>query len=518
MLNSGFIFRNKVYLISLLIYLSLSLFLLKYFRYQISPDGVSYISIAEKYLTGNYKDAINGCWGPLISWLLVPFLLLKIPPLLSMKLLSLSIGLFTLIGIKSLIYRFNFSSFFRSVLFFLFIPGIIQLALTVTAPDLLLYCFAIYYLAIIFDAGYSKHRYAGISAGVLGVMIYLSKSYGLPFFIAHFFIFNILKYFRASTPGKKRVVVVNFASGMLIFIALSAIWITAISDKYGKITIGTAATTILGRRSDSEKKITYSQLRQPSNETAISAWEDPYLTEQAQDSKFFTLIRNQLVRRVYRNVFRLEWTCRSFSLLANVILIASFIYCLNLKRSVFDNIIFYTLISMIIYSSGYLFFAISLRYIWIDCVFLALMGAYFLELLFRSNYITRVSKCVLMILFVLSFWKTPLEELHSNAKAGYNQYILSKELEKEYCMKGCLRIASNTNWKAMMAIAFHNKWKYYGKTENTFTDNNFLKKLKENDIDYYFAWDVPDKELECFSKCNEITKGKTSDPRIYFMK
>src|SRR5262252_9453801 len=58
------------------------------YRFQINPDGVSYISIAQGYLHGDFKHAVNGYWGPLLSWLLVPLLAVKIEPVLATKLLA----------------------------------------------------------------------------------------------------------------------------------------------------------------------------------------------------------------------------------------------------------------------------------------------------------------------------------------------------------------------------------------------------------------------------------------------
>jgi len=61
-------------------YLILGAILLNFYQYQINPDGISYISIAQKYLRGDYGNAVNGYWSPLFSWLLMPFLLLGCLP------------------------------------------------------------------------------------------------------------------------------------------------------------------------------------------------------------------------------------------------------------------------------------------------------------------------------------------------------------------------------------------------------------------------------------------------------
>ncbi len=39
-------------------------------RHEIQPDGVSYLDVADKYLAGDWRWAINAYWSPLYSWLL----------------------------------------------------------------------------------------------------------------------------------------------------------------------------------------------------------------------------------------------------------------------------------------------------------------------------------------------------------------------------------------------------------------------------------------------------------------
>ena len=43
-------------------------------RHALNPDGVAYMRIASYYATGKIDVAISGYWGPLLSWLMVPWL------------------------------------------------------------------------------------------------------------------------------------------------------------------------------------------------------------------------------------------------------------------------------------------------------------------------------------------------------------------------------------------------------------------------------------------------------------
>ena len=59
----------------------------------IDPDAVCYISIAQKYLAGDFRGSINAYWSPLYSWMLTLFLLVGLPPLLAIKFLSVLIAI-----------------------------------------------------------------------------------------------------------------------------------------------------------------------------------------------------------------------------------------------------------------------------------------------------------------------------------------------------------------------------------------------------------------------------------------
>ena len=64
--NNPAIFFNGTFLVIIASYLILGIILIPYYRFQLNPDGVSYISIAQKYLLGDLIHAINGYWLSLI--------------------------------------------------------------------------------------------------------------------------------------------------------------------------------------------------------------------------------------------------------------------------------------------------------------------------------------------------------------------------------------------------------------------------------------------------------------------
>ena len=56
-----------------LVYAAALIAMLPYCRYQINPDGMSYMRIAQYWAVGDVRHAVNGYWSPLLSWCLVPF-------------------------------------------------------------------------------------------------------------------------------------------------------------------------------------------------------------------------------------------------------------------------------------------------------------------------------------------------------------------------------------------------------------------------------------------------------------
>lgn len=57
---------NRRFILALIIYLVLgiaTLFLLKDYQYPLNPDAISYICISQKYVSGDFSNAINGVLG-----------------------------------------------------------------------------------------------------------------------------------------------------------------------------------------------------------------------------------------------------------------------------------------------------------------------------------------------------------------------------------------------------------------------------------------------------------------------
>jgi len=317
----------------LIVFVILGGTLVGHYRYQINPDGISYISVAQKYLGGDFSGAINGYWGPGLTWLLMPFLYLGIEPLLATKVLSLLIGVMTIIALRGLSYRFEMTESIRTVTLLAAVPVVLTFGFFYITPDALLTCIILFYLSVICGADYAGGMKKGAVCGALGGAAYLSKSFAFPFFISHFVVMNAVRFVRSETGEDKKNVVHNFLAGAAVFAVISGIWIGLISNKYGRLTFGTSGKTTYratASRGAQGSAVLWIGFLEPPDEAAMSAWEDPSYVKvpppEAMDS--WSYFGHQ-IRVVGRHIRKIGEFCMEFSPLALVIGVAYVLFWLR---------------------------------------------------------------------------------------------------------------------------------------------------------------------------------------------
>jgi len=517
--------KNFHFLLSIGFYLLLGMFFIKYYQYQINNDGISYITIAQKYMHGDFVHAINGYWGPLISWLIVPFLFLKINPLAAVKILSLFIGVFCLWSVKSFTYNFKFNDSIRFILLFTVIPIILFFAFSVITPDLLLTGFLIYYLNIIFSENYAKYRNYGIVCGIMGSFAYLSKAYALPFFIASFILFNCFHYFKNQLKERRKNILLNFLWGFVTFSIISGVWITLLSYKYNEITYGTAGKFIhacLGPNSswEIETPISYAGLIEPPNETAICAVEDHYYhyskTMPWNPFESWFSFKHQL-KLILRNVHGIFQIYKSFSVFSFVILIGYILLIVPPSKNKLLNVeLLFPLLTIVLYQAGYTMVLVDTRYLILVNILILLMGGYILSLLFQYEFFNKTRKQIVLFFFILSFIAMPIKCLIKDINIGKDIYELSNTLKYSYNMHG--RIASNKEYHKSVYLSYYLKAKYLGMSKRNLNVEELQSELKKFKIEFYFVWDEFNKDYKFLSDFEEITHGKIAGLRVYSLK
>lgn len=508
-----------------ILYVVIATPIIKFYRYQISPDSTSYISLAQKYLQGDFANAINGCWSPLYTWLLIPLMAVGIEPLLAGVMITFTFGLGILAGFWILTKRLEFPPFMTAIVTVGLIPVILAFAVKDSPPDFLLVCFLLSYLATLIHPKFGRKKTLGLLCGVWAALAYYSKAYALPFFAAHFSMICGLYYTGVDIsvrPGIRR----NFLYGMALFVLLTSGWITLISIKYDTFTFSTAGKfnqLAVGPDSKSTGGPYYYQgLFPPPNETAMSGWEDPSLHTMPEWSPFES--RRSFIyqlRLIWKNALKTKQRFESFSVLSSLILVGfiSMAFVAQEKTELgFRG--FALLVTMLIYCFGYILIVVETRYLWFNAFLLVLMGCYVLNVLFDrffNDFETwhRVLQWVMVICMISTFALPSVRALKTEANTKEDVYLLGKHLLKEFNLTG--NIAANSH-NVSLYLCYHLGAKYYGQIARDISADELRAEMLKYDIDYYFVWDEGPDHPKYLQNFKELTQGEIHGLRIYAMK
>lgn len=516
--NRPFIRDNWDILIALALFTIFYILFFNFYIYSAMGDTISYINIARAYASGNVFEAVNACWSPLFSWLMVPFLFFSSNLLYAVyvsKLVSYIIGFFTIISIRMLYNKFEMDQLIKRVFLFSIIPLILYFSLIKNTPDLLVVLILFYYLSLIFDSQYSNKVSFGILCGFTGVLAYITKSYLFFYFILHFLIFNVI-FYKKSAKDMKVNVLKNLIFGLTVFFIISGIWIGMISDKYDKFTISTAGEynqAIMGPDYMGHHPVYHVGLIEPPGKFSTSIWDEPSFINIHHWSPFSSWENFEYqLRLIVKNIVYAFVVIESFIIASIVIIISSLIFIFRSRSDKFSkNNISYLLLTIFIYIAGYTLINVEWRYFFFIFILVMFIGFYLVSVLFKNGSINSKLRNVLLILLIVSFVIQPSLELILFSNTENSSYNLSIVLRTDYGIQG--NIASQDNWEEMVSISYYLNSKYYGLTKKTDDPMELQRELKDNNIDYYFVWNK--NESIIFTEYKEITVGKIENLRIY---
>jgi hypothetical protein len=507
---------DKRFFTLMAVYCVVGAFLINRYQYQISPDSTSYISLAQKYLAGDFQNAINGIWAPLYTWLLIPLLFIGIAPLLASVCLTVFFGLLTLVVVRSFLHKFELPESISLTILVALVPVLLSFALSDSPPDSLVVFFLMLYFNQLFEDKYSSNKWSGIKCGIHGAFAYYSKAFALPFFLAHFVIWNGIRYFRNRAERKE--LSRSFACGIGAFLILTIPWIGAISHKYERLTFSTAGKfNYLAAGPESKSKggpYYYEGLFPPPNETAVNGWEDPTFHEMPSWSPFTSAESLKYGITLFRNNVRLTLNkFQNFSSLSGLILIFYVLLALTpISEFLRNDKILFPLLSLAIYSAGYVLIVVESRYLWLDCILILVMGGHLIKLLYEADVFTKLSRAGLLIGFAATFMVPSARFLKANLDTKQDAYVLGRTLAEEYQVKG--NIATNKH-SSTLYLAYHMNAKYYGQVRPGCSAAELRQELTRYDIDYYFVWGEPPNSSTFLGQFREVTNGDIPGLRIY---
>lgn len=360
--------------------------------YVINPDGVSYISIASHYASGHLNDAINAYWSPMLSWLMVPYILLGVEPIVAYMINNLlaSVAIVWIFG--HIIHKYITTN--RLVLLsscLAVIMFLLSRSFSVVTPDIMVVLWILIYTVLlinIFRQGFTIKR--AIMVGLLGALGYLTKLYLLPVFVASITIFVLFLFFRRKSL---KIEVKNLAKSSVIIIlamaVLSGVWVTTLSVKYDKFMVGSAFgfTMTSNKPGDEGIKDVLATTLPVSNQHALTAWEDPTFISRGGK---FSPSAESIVHMIKHRFNVMDTYMNTINSMSPIILLSPLflvvLYLFRRKDSEVDSAVIVAAIVLFVYIGGYTLIGQSdnQRYLWPLFILAALIYTAFISLIIKQ--------------------------------------------------------------------------------------------------------------------------------------
>jgi hypothetical protein len=204
---------------------------------RINSDALSYIRIAQYYLRGQTDLMVSGVWGPLLSWLILPWLLVFDDPLLAAHAAT---------AVSAIVFLFGCSCVLRAVrlprtaiIIGTWIAAFVSVAWSeaIISPDLLMAGLFCWGTSLLFSDKWVANARTALGAGIVLGAAYLAKHIALPasaLMIITLAGINVAVY-QSSLRQTVRATSI-FVAGLLI---VAGPWIGILSYKYGRPVLST---------------------------------------------------------------------------------------------------------------------------------------------------------------------------------------------------------------------------------------------------------------------------------------
>jgi hypothetical protein len=494
------------------VYFFLVLIAYPFYRFLVAPDAVSYIAIADHYLHGEWAEAFNSYWSPLISWLVAPLLAIGVPGLIAIKLVCILAGFGTLWYFRRVIRLLNLSPLLELIALYTAAVMVTRFALVWITPDLLTATIVLYYLGIILSPDYANRSRAGLLCGIAGVIGYFSKAYNFYYFLIHFTLVSAF-YWITNTDTRRTRITRHFVTGLIVFLLGCAPWITVLSIRTGSLTMSTAGDwnhRIVGPNSSGPPQ--FYRLMPPSGPHALSMWENPSPSLLPAWSPLASIgnLKHQM-RITASNLRGLLQLVDSTSLLGLAALLAFLVWGLS-QTGATRSLWLLIALSIALMPAGYLLVTLRDRYGWESRYFwagvLLVMLTGFAIIHAAEPSLTRLAKGIAVTVYALSFAVAPLLQLVQTRNLGRDLYTIGTILKP--VIPAGSRLASCGQWNNGFGVAYHSGARFYGSTGITADEEEFrsilnpnrhpagipkqmtpeeiARSLRSNHIDYLLVW------------------------------
>lgn len=494
----------------------------------VNPDGVNYSILAREYSQGHFHNAINGYWGPAISWgMAVPMTLGAgaLDAYRAITLLILYLSLF-------LIWRMTERAAFRSELQFLALwtAGLMTLgwSVDVMTPDLLMLLVMLLFFMQFSEIDVDLDRRRVVLLGVFGGIGFLVKPFGLLFFLAAYSMLFAYLWLRHRREMSVRRLAKGYLSGVAVFLGIALPWIAAMSWKYGHVTTGSSGqrnlTLVAPPTAFTAGDPPAMSLSAPPFPGAVEGL-DPTLSQAPTWNPFESPDDLQYFGRNFLNniesVIRLFWPTL---LVLGVVATLALAGLMLRSRSPLPELPIRAVLFAAAYVGLYCLVLVETRYLWPVIMVLCLGGFTLVNGWSRaaSNYRWVTLLLAIPLAFILvagPYWR-PAVGVGGNLidlmyapeaywrRAATEGHTAAAALGDDYA--GTRIAANDARWQSMY-IAFFTDSEYYGEVIAGEPHEVTQNRLRHYEIDVFLYWGAPDEQkpsyLTQYSLSEELHDG-----------
>lgn len=378
------------------IFLSYTVFALIFafaYRFAMNPDGTSVLRLAGYLAEGNFMRSVSSGYSPLFTWLVAFFILLGFEGLVAARTALALCGAGLVFCVWLLSFRFNMQQKTRFVAVLTATPLIAFWTIQFISPDVIFAAFVVLYIYMVSDPVVLTSKKTSFLCGLAAGFSYLSHHYAFPFFMVHFPLILLTRWYLSDSRKTiaKKEVMRAWGVGVAGFFIIASIWVGTLSLKYGELIIspkGGIAHAIMGP-ADKDRRHPFfvSGLFNPRDDYAIHVFEDISDVQFESWSPFesreyfihqLKVIKNNAVSIRDHFITNSPFFNRTFVL----IILALFPLVLWLNPSIRRNKFLYiwVIITFTVYSSGFLLLiARSPRRFYALMLIFMLLAFYFME-------------------------------------------------------------------------------------------------------------------------------------------
>lgn len=479
----------KLKLLPYSLYLFVVMFYWNDFLFQITPDTISYISIAQHYVDQHYYEAINAYWSPLVSWIMAIFFhfysFSPIGKIIVFKGLNVLAGLGVLYSFSHII---DCSVTHFLVRFLAKISSALWLALWVLThitADIIVLLPLLYYVYLIINQQLFKQAY---TLGLIGGLLFFSKSYCFFVFLLHYHWCFVRQYILVPNMERKQQLL-NYLKTMIVFGLTCSIWIALLSYKYGNLTLSSAGTYNHAMMIDGTlvHRCFLGAILPLPHQYANFFWEDIALTCSYTD--WSPLASWQYLKLQLRVIKNNLYTIKSLSFyligLTKLVLFISLVVVVNIQK----KLAFYVKeigIFLSIYLLGYALLEVQDRFLWllILCT-IWLIALYVDKLLSIWGDVLLLKQKILLVLGWLYFLNFSTYEQLYQPHWAIDGYEAWQEMSGCSNFVGSNMVAYDTNDKIPWYICYYADNRYWGGIKNLMNQPIELEtSLKKYNINY----------------------------------